>query len=526
MKTRFSIGVAASAILSFVTGAAILESQSPPAAATVKVEGGLVSGVSADGVRSYKGIPFAAPPVGDLRWKPPQPVKAWSGTRRGDAVGPACPQNGHPPGPFPDPTEAQREDCLSLNVWTAAPAGERRPVIVWYHGGGWAFGSGVSYTPNGAPLAKKGIVLVTVNSRLGALGYLAHPELTAESAHHSSGNYGFLDQIAALHWVRQNVAAFGGDPNRVTIMGESAGSWTVSMLVASPLSRGLFQRAIGESGGRFGPQSYLHDDRNGFQAAENVGLQFARTAGVDSIAALRALPPEKILKMQFRTLENVDGWALPDEVRTLYAQGKQAKVPVLVGSNRNERTPNPATAPKTIAEYRAYLAKEYGASSQALETAYPVKTDADIVDAVAAIAGQSAFTVHMRTWARRMAAAGQKTFLYEFTHVPPHPNSKQLGAFHTSEIPYVFNDLKQPRLSDWRFTETDSRVANVMSSYWTNFVIHGDPNGEGLPRWAPYDPTNEGYMDLGDTPVLRNHLLKQQLDAIEGFQQQRQSTSR
>lgn len=523
MRTMLSVGVVASTILSFVP---ILQSQGPTAA-TVKVEGGQVSGVTVDGVRSYKGIPFAAPPVDTLRWKAPQPVTAWRGTRRADALGSACPQDGHPPGSiFPDPTEAQSEDCLYLNVWTAAPANDRRPVIVWYHGGGWRFGSGDSYTPNGVPIAKKGVVLVTVNYRLGALGYLAHPELTAESPQHSSGNYGFLDQVAALQWVRKNIAAFGGDPNRVTIAGESAGSWTVSLLVASPLSRGLFQRAIGESGGRFGPQPYLHDDRNGFQAAEKVGLELAKTAGVGSIAALRALPAQDILKMQFRTLENVDGWALPDEARTLYAQGKQAKVSVLIGSNRNERTPNRETGPKTISDYRAYLAKEYGASSQALETAYPVRTEVEIADAVAFLGGHASFTVHMRTWARRMAAAGQKAYLYEFTHVPPHPNSKQLGAFHTSEIPYVFNDFKQPRASDWRFTDVDSRLADMMSSYWVNFVTHGDPNGDGLPRWAPYDATNEAYMDLGDTPVLRNHLLKQQLDAIEGFQQQRQSTSR
>lgn len=526
MRTMRSVGVVVASIVSFVAGTATLESQSSTAAATVKVEGGMVSSVTVDGVRSYQGIPFAAPPVGTLRWKAPQPVVAWSGTRRAEAVGAACPQNAHAPGSiFPDPTEAQSEDCLYLNVWTAGSANERRPVLVWYHGGGWNFGSGTSYTPNGVPIARKGVVLVTVNYRMGALGYLSHPELTAESPHRSSGNYGFLDQVAALQWVRKNIAAFGGDPNRVTIAGESAGSWTVSLLVASPLSRGLFQRAIGESGGRFGPQQYLHDDRNGFQAAEKVGLQFAKTAGADSIAALRAVPAQDLLKIQFRSLENVDGWALPDEARTLYAQGKQAKVSVLIGSNRNERTPNAETAPKTTAEYRAYLAKEYGASSQALETAYPVRTDADIADAVAFLGGHATFTVHMRTWARRMTAAGQKAYLYEFTHVPPHSNSKQLGAFHTSEIPYVFNDLKQPRATDWRLTEADSRLADMMSSYWVNFITHGDPNGDGLPRWTPYDATNEAYMDLGDTPVLRNHLLKQQLDAIEGFQQ-RQSTTR
>jgi para-nitrobenzyl esterase len=195
---------------------------------------------------------------------------------------------------------------------------------------------------------------------------------------------------------------------------------------------------------------------------------------------------------------------------------------VLIGSNKNERTPDATSAPKTIGDYRAYLAKEYGTSSQELETAFPVKTEADIASAVAAIGGQSMFTVNMRTWARMMRAAGQKAYLYEFTHVPPHPNSKHLGAFHTSEVPYVFNDLRQ---HEWPFTDVDFRLADTMSSYWANFVIHGDPNGDGLARWAPYDATDEAYMDLGDTPTLRNHLLKTQLDAIEGLQQRR-STSR
>ncbi len=525
MRTILSVLIAASSVFSLAVGAGTLGSPGSTAAAVVKVEGGMVSGATVDGVRSYKGIPFAAPPVGTLRWKPPQPIVAWAGTRRADEVGPACPQNAHAPGSiFPDPTEPQSEDCLYLNVWTAARPGERRPVVVWYHGGGWNYGSGASYTPNGAPIAKKGVVLVTVNYRMAALGFMAHPALTAESPHHSSGNYGFLDQIAALQWVKKNIAAFGGDPNRVTIQGESAGSWTVSLLVASPLSRGLFHRAIGESGGRFNPQPYLQADRDELPAAEKGGLEFAKAAGVDSLEGLRALPVDKILKIPFRTAENVDGWVLPDQVRTLYAERKQAMVNVLVGSNKNERAPNAAAAPKTTSDYRAYLAKEYGTLSPEFEAAFPVTTDTDIVDAVAAIGGQSTFTVHMRTWARMMVAAGQKAYLYEFSHVPPHPNSKQLRAFHTSEVPYVFNDLRQ---HDWTFTDADWRLADMMSSYWANFAIRGDPNGEGLPRWAPYDAAKEAYMDLSDPPTLRNHLLTPQLDAIERFQQHRAtSTSR
>src|SRR5215510_5235571 len=221
---------------------------------TIRVEGGLISGVIEEGIRSYKGIPFAAPPVGDLRWKPPQPVLKWEGVRNCDAFGPECPQAPYPAGSiYALPPQKQSEDCLFLNVWTAAKEGEKLPVMVWIHGGSLTRGSGSNRVYDGTSFAKKGVVLVTINYRLGPLGYLAHPELTAESPQRSSGNYGVLDQIAALKWVQKNIAAFGGDPARVTIFGESAGSWSVNVLVASPLARGLFHRAIGESGGSFGP---------------------------------------------------------------------------------------------------------------------------------------------------------------------------------------------------------------------------------------------------------------------------------
>src|SRR3989442_1683180 len=238
---------------------------------TIRVDGGLISGVEADGVRSYKGIPFAAPPVGELRWKAPQPVVAWQGVRKCDEFGADCPQAPYPQGSmYYSPPRNQSEDCLYLNVWTTARPSDRRPVVVWIHGGALTRGSGATRTYDGTAFSRKGVVAVTINYRLGPLGYLAHPELTAESPNHSSGNYGVLDQIAALKWVQKNIAAFGGDPNRVTIFGESAGSWSVNVLVATPLAKGLFHRAIGESGGQFGPGMYLKEDRDKLPSAEKV----------------------------------------------------------------------------------------------------------------------------------------------------------------------------------------------------------------------------------------------------------------
>jgi para-nitrobenzyl esterase len=253
----------------------------------VKVEGGLISGTTADGVRSFKGIPYAAPPVGELRWKAPQPIVSWQGVRACNAFGPDCPQAPYTQNSlYYSAPRPQSEDCLYLNVWTAANANAKRPVLVWIHGGALTRGSGATPTYDGTNFAKQGVVLVTINYRLGPLGYLAHPELTSESPQHASGNYGVLDQIAALKWVQKNIAAFGGDPNNVTIFGESAGSWSVNVLVAAPLAKGLFQRAIGESGSTFGPLPKL-------TAAEQGGVAFAKAAGADSLQALRAVPAAK-----------------------------------------------------------------------------------------------------------------------------------------------------------------------------------------------------------------------------------------
>ncbi|HKA17539.1 MAG TPA: carboxylesterase/lipase family protein [Blastocatellia bacterium] len=493
---------------------------------SIKVDGGLISGVSADGVRSFKGIPFAAPPVGDLRWKAPQPVVPWQSVRQCDAFGPECPQAPYPTGSmYYQPPQKQSEDCLYLNVWTSGKAGEKRPVMVWIHGGALTRGSGANRTYNGTSFAKKGVVLVTVNYRLGPLGYLAHPELTAESPQHSSGNYGVLDQIAALKWVQKNIVAFGGDPGNVTIFGESAGSWSVNVLVATPLAKGLFHRAIGESGGQFGPMAYLKEDRGRLAAAEKVGVAFAKAAGADSLKALRAVSADKIVDIfnndaegkKFRTSPNVDGWVLPDEIRNIFAQGKQNDVPVIVGSNANEMTTLtvPATVPKTIEDYRKRIEPLYGEATRDFDALYPVKSEADVPAAYLGSLRDVTFTLPMRTWARMTGTGRSKAYLYFFSHVTPNPNSKYLGAYHASEIAYVFNNLNP---QNTMLQELDHKLSDTMSAYWVNFAKTGDPNGKGLPKWIPYNASDEPYMDFGDVVQVRNHLLKEQLDFLEQFQ--------
>src|SRR5262249_3872763 len=290
---------------------------------SIKVDGGEISGTSADGVRAFKGIPFAAPPVGDLRWKAPQPVVPWTGVKRADTFGAQCMQAPYPVNsPYVTEPAPQSEDCLYLNVWTTAPAGARRPVMLWIHGGAWTRGAASISTYNGAALAKKGVVVVTTNYRLGVFGFLAHPDLTAESPNHSSGNYAILDHVAALKWVQKNIAAFGCDPSRVTIFGEAAGSWRVNLTQATPVAKGLFHTSIGERGGRLARIARVAE-------AEQAGPALAAAMGADSLRALRALPADKLVTAAFRTGVNVDGYVLPDDVRAIFAQKKQSDVPVL-----------------------------------------------------------------------------------------------------------------------------------------------------------------------------------------------------
>jgi para-nitrobenzyl esterase len=492
---------------------------------------GAVGGEKND-VRSYKGIPFAAPPVGELRWKPPQPVAPWTGVRECTKFGAICPQLPYPAGSiYVQAPQPQSEDCLFLNVWTAArSADEKRPVMVWIHGGALTRGSGSLEVYDGTRLAERGVVLVTINYRLGPLGFLSHPALTAESSHGSSGNYGVLDQIAALQWVQRNVAAFGGDPKNVTIFGESAGSWSVCSLVATPLAKGLFQRAIGESGGCFAPMQHLKETRGTQQPAERLGENLAKNLGCadakDVLAEMRAKSPEELLAAaakdpaQARVRGIVDGWVFPDEIYNLYAAGKQNPVSVLVGSNADEATAFVGpTGPSTVAAVLALAKGKYGEAVDEFLKAYPVNSDAEAKAAFLQSLRDEIFTWEMRTWARLMRQANQPAYLYYFTRVPPRPEADKLGAYHAAEIPYVFDNLaKLP----WKSDAADHDLANAMASAWVQFATSGDPNGGTLPKWEVYEAEAAPYLEFGAKTMPGHHLQGAQCDFFDRhFAQQR-----
>jgi para-nitrobenzyl esterase len=451
----------------------------------VRVEQGKISGTqgSTPDVRVFKGIPFAAPPIGDLRWRAPKPAADWAGVRKADQFSATCMQTPYPQGSlYYSEAQPVSEDCLYLNIWTAAKsASDKRPVMVWIHGGAFTRGSGSTPTYNGENLAKKGVVLVTINYRLGIFGFFAHPELTQESEHHSSGDYGILDEVAALQWVQKNIAAFGGDPKRVTIFGESAGSWAVNVLVASPLTKGLFQRAIGESGANFNKMANLAD-------LEKAGLR----AGA-SIQELRAKSAEDVLKTLGSFSVNVDGWLLPTDVMTIFEKGQQNDVPVLIGSNADEGTA--FMPPKiTVAGMQATAKQRFGARADQFSQVYPASSDEEAWKSSAALMRDQTFGLQMRTWARMQTKTGKSpAYLYYFSRVPP--GNEHYGAFHASEIPYIFGTADIGKRT-WQ--DTDRKLSDVMSSYWVNFATSGNPNGKGLPPWPKYEENKDLALGLGD----------------------------
>ncbi len=479
----------------------------------VKTSNGLVSGIPGGdaSIHVYKGIPYAAPPVGPLRWKEPKPAASWDGVRKADKFSPECMQTPYPKGSvyYVDPLPTS-EDCLSLNVWTPAKsAKDRRPVMVWIHGGALTRGSGDLLVYDGENLAKKGVVVVTVNYRLGIFGFYAHPELTKESDRNSSGNYGILDQIAALEWVQKNIAAFGGDPRRVTIFGESAGSWSVNCLMASPLAKGLFQRAIGESGADFQPLRKLKE-------AEESGVKLATSMGAHSIAEMREKSAEELLKVgPAIAYPTVDGWMLPAEVYTIFATGKQNDVPLLVGSNADEFTSLTAVpANLTPAAFKSQLKTRFGADTEKMLAVYPADTDEQAKASLLASLRDVTFTWQMRTWSRLESKTGKSNvFLYYFSKVTPGPESARYRAFHASEIAYAFNNLTENR--PWG--DADRKLADTMSSYWVNFATTGDPNGKGLPKWPKYTEATDQAMELGDQVKPITNLQKPALDALDEY---------
>ena len=458
----------------------------------IKVEEGLVEGTVENGLTVYKGIPFAAPPVGDLRWKAPQPAAKWEGVRQTNKFAPAPMQGGNPP-------SGKGEDCLYLNVWTPAKsASEKIPVLVWIYGGG--FGGGSTSDPNhdGANLAKKGVVLVTIAYRVGMLGFVAHPELSAESPNKTSGNYGLLDMIAGLKWIQKNIAAFGGDPKKVTIFGESAGGIAVSMLCASPLAKGLFHGAISQSGGSFGPPrltTYPGENMKRLADAEGVGEAYAKTAGVSSIADLRKIEPGKL--PPGRGWPIIDGNVIPDDQYKLYEAKKYNDVPILVGYNSDEGAS--FSPPKTPEDYINAVKTRYGKFADDLIKAYPVGTTT-VPKTARDLARDAAFGWHTWSWARLHSKMGKtKAYYYYFDQHPDYPQDSPrygYGSPHGQDVSFVFQHLNP---NSQQTTSTDQQISEAMATYWTNFAKYGHPNGKGVPEWPAFSDAKPVIMHFNQT---------------------------
>jgi len=497
----------------------------------IRIDTGLLAGVvgsTQPTVRAFKGIPFAAPPLADNRWRAPQPAAKWDGVRKADAFGAPCASGapfagrggGRGPAPgaaapapapaaaAPPPREpARAEDCLFANVWTSATSpNDKRPVMVWIYGGGFTGGSGGMTWYDGENLAAKVPVIVTFNYRLGSLGFFAHPDLAKEAGHPGSGNYGMMDAIAMLQWVKRNIAAFGGDPAKVTIAGESAGAIMVGALVGSPQAKGLFVRAIAQSGGWMGLQMSRMRTAS---AAEADGVNAMKTLGVSTLAELRAKPLND-LAIQGQSGLVVDGYLIPEDTSLTFQAGKQNVVDVLTGSNADEanfgicpgaglngRAGGP---PITAAAFRSAAERRFGTeAADAFVKMYNVDADADAPRA-AHIACADEINWNMRQWAVAQAAKGKKAYTYFFAHIQnvngqPSPQ----GATHTSDISFAWNNPKGQATQTW--TEADTKLADQMSSYWVNFITKGDPNGGGLPQWPEYkNLTGSKVMVFAESP--------------------------
>lgn len=491
----------------------------------VKTQNGMVSGFynKDKSIKEFSGIPYAAPPVGDLRWKAPEPVQSWDGVRQLTHFSDAAMQSKAPPilskllGLSLGTNELLRnsgiksnekvsEDCLYLNIWSGAKSNsERRPVIVYIHGGSFVFGSGSMDLYNGENMAKKGVVFVNINYRLGIFGFMSNPELTKESEYNASGNYGILDQIAALKWVKNNIAEFGGNPDNVTIAGESAGSGSVNILMASPLAKGLFHRAIGESGAFFSMESKESGGNPSptLAEAEQNGVEFQKSLKKASLEDMRKMSAKDLLKASKNEtiVPNIDGYVLPDTVYNIFEEGKQNDVPIIVGSNSDEGSlltlPWPAYGAVDAAEFKIIAEKRYGDMTNDLLKLYPADTDSQAVKAQVEIPRDQLFTWQMNTWAKLQSKTGKsKAYYYYFNRVQPGPRRfMELGAYHSAEIAYAYNNLDKMNLP---YTEVDRNLSDVMSSYWVNFAATGDPNGETLPTWSEYTEESDQAMELGD----------------------------
>jgi len=480
--------------------------------APVKVEDGLLQGKFENGLTVYLGVPFAVPPVGNLRWRPPQPAAKWAGVRQATTFAPS-PIQGSNVGP------GMSEDCLYLNVWTPAKTPKARiPVLVWIYGGAFNFGSSSDPNYNGANLAKKGVVLVSIAYRVGLLGFFVHPELSAESPHHVSGNYGLLDMIAGLKWIKKNIAAFGGDPDKVTIFGESAGGISVSMLCASPLAKGLFEGAISESGGNFGPPrltTYPGENLKLLPDAEKDGEAYCQRAGVSSIAELRKISADKLPAVRGLAWPIIDGWVIPDDQYKLYEEGKFNDTPILVGYNSDEGAS--FSPPHTIDEYIASVQKRYGPFADKLLKAYPAGSG-KVAKTARDLTRDAAFGWHTWSWAKLESKMGKsKVYCYYFDQHPIFPKGSPLYGFgspHGQEVAYVFEHLNA---SDPHVTKSDLNISQDMATYWTNFAKYGNPNGKGVPEWKAFSNEHPEVMYFSQSPHMGSVPSAKSLKVLDAY---------
>jgi para-nitrobenzyl esterase len=475
---------------------------------TAKVTGGTVEGVVKGGIASFKGIPFAAPPVGDLRWRAPQPMKPWQGVRKADEFAPGCMQDTAFGKTLGEP-QIISEDCLYLNVWTGAKkGGEKRPVMVWIHGGG--FGSGMTSTPinDGTNLAKKGVVLVSVAYRLGPFGFLAHPELSKESGK-GSGCYGIQDQIAGLKWVKKNISRFGGDPSNVTIFGESAGAKLVGFLMTSRMARGLFHRAISESGGAVAPPVLS------LREAEAQGKAYLSKLGADDIKTARAFSAEKI-QSETKGMGNFkpvpDGETIAEDPYELFETGKFNNTPVLAGTNSDEGSLF-LTQKITSETFEQYIQKKYGPGAEEIMKAYSHATDAEAIRSAKDAIREASFAWPTWNWARLQSKNGKKmVFVYYFDHrTPASPD----GSSHAAEIPFVFDNQDKPGQLGRSVGPEDKVLSELITSYWINFAKKGNPNGSGLPVWPAFDEKEQKTMFFDINPGARPHPNVEKIKAFD-----------
>ena len=488
------------------------------------LDSGPVRGRREGALRIFRGIPYAAPPVGNLRWRPPQPVVPWTSLRDCGAFGPSCPQ------PRQREEEPYDEDCLTLNVWTPSPdSGAKLPVMVWIHGGGFHFGSSSQREYNGALLAQKGVVVVTLNYRLGPLGFLVHPALSRESEHRVSGNYGLLDQIAALEWVQRNIAAFGGDRDRVTIFGQSAGSRSVGLLVLSPRARGLFRQAIAQSGGPLVGSEYLNPLFSGrveqvSRMGEELASLLCEGRSGDVLETLRALPAQDIVRAEdchtglfdeglfFAPV--FDGWVLPSDSLDILEKGIPHPVPMILGSTLNEGTLYLAEETDlSLARYDAFLQARFGSGKGRALEIFEARQDAHVPIAMDRLITAGANAWPARLVARSLARRGVRAYLYQFTRRPRTEQALRLGAHHGVELPYVFGTMTPSEGYD----RTDQVISQKMMDAWVRFAQTGDPNGPGLPEWPVYAPASDLSLEFGDVLEVRHHVLQKPCDFFDAL---------